>query len=75
MIGMLNASQKRMKRAALIDASMSMQPASTAGWSAIIPTTCPPRRAKPTMMFWAKARCTSKKLSRSTMRSMTVCMS
>ena len=37
-IGMLNASQKRMKRAALSDALMSSTPASTAGWFATIPT-------------------------------------
>ena len=46
-IGMLNASQKRTKRAALIDASMSSTPASTGGWLATMPTGAPASRAKP----------------------------
>ena len=51
--GMLKASQKRTKRAALIDASMSSTPASALGWLPTIPTTWPASRAKPTTMFWA----------------------
>jgi hypothetical protein len=46
---MLNASQKRMKRAPLMLASMSSTPASHAGWLPTMPTTRPPRRAKPTI--------------------------
>jgi hypothetical protein len=44
----VEASQKRTKRAALSEASMSSTPASTAGWLATMPTLCPPRCAKPT---------------------------
>ena len=51
--GMLKQSQKRTKRAAFIDASMSSTPASTAGWFATTPTARPPMRAKPTTMFCA----------------------
>src|SRR3954468_16814197 len=43
--GMLKASQVRTKRAAFWAASMSSTPASTDGWLATIPTTCPPSRA------------------------------
>ena len=39
--GTLNASQKRTKRAALIDAEMSSAPASTRGWLPTTPTGCP----------------------------------
>ena len=38
MTGMLNASQKRTNRAALIELLMSKQPASTRGWLATMPT-------------------------------------
>ena len=38
--GMLNASQKRTKRAALMLLLMSRQPASTSGWFATMPTAC-----------------------------------
>jgi hypothetical protein len=51
--GMLKASQKRTKRAALTEASMSRQPASTSGWLATMPTGGPSMRAKPMMMFLA----------------------
>ena len=51
--GMLNASQKRTKRAPFTDASMSSVPASTAGWLATMPTGRPSSRAKPTTMFFA----------------------
>ncbi len=37
-IGILKASQKRMKREDLSDALMSKQPAITFGWLAMIPT-------------------------------------
>ena len=72
---MLNASQKRMNRAALTHALMSSTPASTAGWLATMPTLCPPRWANPQMMLAAKSRCTSKNSPSSTTRRSTSCMS
>ncbi len=57
----MKASQKRTKRAALTEASMSRHPARTAGWLATIPTLRPPNRPNPTTMFWAKWACTSRK--------------
>ena len=51
--GMLNASQKRTKRAPFTEALMSSVPARYAGWLATMPTGRPPSRAKPTMMFCA----------------------
>ena len=51
--GMLKASQKRTKRAALIELLMSRQPASTSGWLATMPTDCPSMRPKPMTMFFA----------------------
>ncbi|MNY36350.1 hypothetical protein D3C86_1708330 [compost metagenome] len=51
--GILNASQKRTKRAALIELLMSRQPASTSGWLATTPTVWPAMRAKPIRMFFA----------------------
>ena len=53
MIGMLKASQKRMKRAPLMEASMSSTPASALGWLPITPTECPFSRAKPITRFCA----------------------
>ena len=53
-MGMLNASQKRTKRAALRLELQSSTPASCLGWLATIPTLSPLKRAKPTMMFFAK---------------------
>ena len=50
---MLKQSQKRTKRAALRELSMSRQPASTIGWLATMPTVAPSMRAKPMMMFLA----------------------
>jgi hypothetical protein len=50
---MLNASQNRTNRAALIDDLMSRQPASTSGWLATMPTVWPSMRAKPVRMFFA----------------------
>ena len=50
----------RTKRAALVDASMSSAPASTAGCCATIPTLRPSSRAKPTMMFAAHPGCSSR---------------
>ncbi len=58
---MLNASQKRTKRAALRDESMSSTPASTSGWFATMPMERPFIRAKPTTMFCANPACTSMK--------------
>src|SRR5206468_9628660 len=49
--GMLKQSQKRTKRAALTEASMSRTPARKAGWFATMPIERPPRRAKPHRMF------------------------
>src|SRR4029077_17010301 len=46
-IGMLKQSQKRTKRAPLIEASMSRTPARTAGWFAAMPTERPPRGGEP----------------------------
>jgi hypothetical protein len=45
--GMLKQSQKRTKRAALTEASMSRQPARCAGWLATRPTGGPSSGAKP----------------------------
>ena len=50
---MLKQSQKRTKRAALAEASMSRQPASSCGWFATMPTVAPSIRPKPVMMFFA----------------------
>ena len=63
---MLKQSQKRMNRAALVDAPMSSTPASTAGWLATTPTERPPSRAKPTTMLSAKPRWTSRNAPSST---------
>ena len=52
-IGMLNASQNRMKRAALSLASISRHPARTFGWLATTPTVCPARWPNPQTMFMA----------------------
>ncbi len=52
--GTLKQSQKRTKRAALMLALMSRQPASTRGWLATTPIVLPAMRAKPTTMFCAK---------------------
>ena len=52
-IGMEKASQKRTKRAALRELSMSSTPASTCGWLAIKPMLWPSSRANPVMMFLA----------------------
>ena len=51
--GMLKASQKRTKRAALMLLLMSRQPASTSGWLATMPTTLPSMRPKPMTMLAA----------------------
>ena len=51
--GMLKASQKRTKRAALIELLMSKHPANTKGWLATMPTVWPAIRAKPMRMFLA----------------------
>ena len=63
---MLKASQKRTKRAALRDESMSSTPARYSGWFATIPTLRPASRAKPMTMFWANCACTSMKSPAST---------
>jgi hypothetical protein len=52
--GILKASQKRTKRAAFTDASMSSVPARNAGWFATMPMLRPPSRASPTTMLRAK---------------------
>ena len=51
---MLKQSQKRTKRAALSDESMSSTPASTSGCCATIPTLRPSTRAKPQITLRAK---------------------
>ena len=58
-IGMLKASQKRIKRPALSAESQSSTPASTKGWFATNPTVSPSIRPKPMTMFWAKSCCIS----------------
>ena len=63
---MLKQSQKRTKRAALRELSMSRQPARTIGWLATMPTVEPSIRAKPVMMLRAKSGCSSKKSASST---------
>src|ERR1035437_868234 len=73
--GTLKASQKRMNRAAFTLALMSSTPARTAGWLATMPTLCPPRWAKPTMMFAANSLCTSTNSPSSITRLRTSCMS
>jgi hypothetical protein len=70
--GMLKALQKRMKRAALSEASMSSAPACTEGWLATMPTERPQTRAKPITMFMAWPDCTSRKSALSTTRAMTL---
>ena len=57
---MLKESQKRTNLAALSELSTSSAPVRTMGWLATMPTLLPPRRAKPTVTFWAQAACTSR---------------
>ena len=52
-IGIENASQKRTKRAAFLDAAMSRQPASTIGWFATKPTVSPAILPNPQTMLAA----------------------
>ena len=52
-IGRLNASQKRTKRAALAEASMSSTPAIALGWLPTTPIAIPFSRENPTTMFCA----------------------
>nr|GFD56128.1 hypothetical protein [Tanacetum cinerariifolium] len=72
---MLNESQKRTKRAALVLALISSTPASTAGWLPTMPMLRPASRAKPTTIFSAKFWCTSMKESASIRPSITSRMS
>ena len=72
---MLNASQKRTKRAPFLEALMSSVPASIFGWLATMPTLRPFMWAKPMMMFFAKSFCISKNFPSSTMLWMTLYMS
>ena len=72
---MLNASQKRTKRAPLREALMSSTPASILGWLATMPTLLPFMWANPTMMFLANSLWISKNLPSSTMLVMTLYMS
>ena len=74
-MGMLKASQKRMKRVALSEALMSRQPAMTCGWLAMMPTVRPLSRAKQTMMLGAKNSWGSKYVPLSTMALITAFMS
>ena len=73
--GMLNASQKRTKRAALREAFMSSTPARIFGWFATMPTERPFMCANPTMMFFAQLLWTSRNFPSSTMLPMTWYMS
>ena len=73
--GMLKASQKRTKRAAFSDASMSSTPASCAGWLPTMPIGRPFSREKPMIMFRAKCSWTSKNSPSSTIRCTTSRMS
>ena len=50
---MLKQSQKRTKRAALVEASIFNTPAKKAGWLATTPIDFPPKRANPQTMFSA----------------------
>ena len=70
-IGMLKASQKRTKRAALREALQSSTPARNFGWLATIPTDCPLKRAKPIMIFLAKSRWISRNSPLSTIAPIT----
>ncbi len=74
-IGMLKQSQKRTKRAALREESMSRQPASTIGWLATMPTVWPSSRARPIRMLPAWSGCSSKKSPSSTTFSISSFMS
>src|SRR6266508_3557975 len=73
--GRLKASQKRTKRAAFTDESMSSVPARCAGWLATIPTGKPSNRAKPTTILRAQKGCTSKNTPSSTTASITATIS
>ena len=72
---MLKALQKRMKRAALSEASMSSTPARTIGWLATTPTVRPLMRPRPITRFAAQSRWISRKSARSTVRRITWRMS
>ncbi len=74
-IGMLNASQVRMNRAAFSDASMSSTPAIWFGWLPTMPTAWPSIRPKPQRMFRAKCSWTSKNSPSSTVSLTTFRMS
>ena len=52
-IGMLKQSQVRMNRAALLDESISNEPARCKGWFATIPTVLPFNLPKPTITLIA----------------------
>ena len=73
--GMLKASQHQMNRAALSAESTNSVPARWAELLATMPTGWPSRRARPTISSRANSGLISKKLCRSTMPSMTTCMS
>ena len=73
--GTLKASHHQMKRAALSDESTKSAPPSAIGLLATTPTGRPSSRPKPMISSGAKSGFTSKKLSASTMDSITVCMS
>ena len=74
-MGMLNASQKRTKRAALREASESRTPARTMGWLATMPTVAPSMRPKPVMTLRANSGWISKKSASSTVFSTSSIMS
>ena len=74
-MGMLKQSQKRTKRAALMDASISKQPARTIGWLATTPMVDPSMRPKQMTMLAANPGCNSKKSPSSTTFSISSFMS
>ncbi|CNK12627.1 Uncharacterised protein [Mycobacterium tuberculosis] len=68
-------SQNRMKRVALSEASLSIDPDRNIGWLAITPTGRPSTRANPVMIACPPCAATSRKSPSSKMRSRISCMS
>ena len=73
--GMLKASQRLMKRAALSAESFSRMPPSCFGWLATMPTGWPPKRARQVMIVFANFGLMSKISPSSTISRMTSYMS
>ena len=72
---MLKASQKRMKRAALSEASTSRLPARNMGWLATNPTGLPSSRPNPVTRLRANRRLSSRNSPPSTTNWITLTMS